>query len=475
MSILQFAFSFIVASTVYVPSDYSTIQAAINASSSGDSIMVLPGTYYTDIDFSGKDVHVESTDGPDSTLLFNCNITIDKGESRAAVLKGFRVEGDVDYYVNVIEIENSDPTIVGNVFCNYYCSYCGAMYEDAKNGCVIGLVNSAALIEGNEFIDNDIYWDSYFSGSDYSILRGFCIYIENLVPGDQVEIRNNHFIDNDGTFYSVYVWGYCVYASGNVLFDNNLFHNNGSSTNWYDKANAIYCEEASEVSITNSTFFENGYQSNRPVILVAASASCEIRNCIIWENALSGSPNVEYSDVQNGFSGIGNIDENPQFVTDLLSDCHLGSGSLCIDAGDPDSSYSDPEDPDLPGYAAWPALESTTNDMGVYGGPGAAYWNDPVTAIEQTSAEVVAQPLEILSISPNPSNSVVNIEAFLSEAGSVDLLVYDISGHVVRLAEDMDLPAGTSRLSYTVPNSGVYFCRITGDNHSAFGCFTVIR
>jgi len=475
MRLLSFIISTIIAYAVHVPTDYPTIQDAIDAVSSGDSVLVLPGSYCVDFNFSGKDVHIESTDGPDSTLIYNCNITISQGESRAAVLKGFSINGIIEYYQNVIEIHDSDPTIKDNVFCDHFLYILGVYFDDAKNGCIIGLGNSSALIEGNSFIENDSYWDSYYMGGDYSILRGYCVYIDNETPYDTVEIRNNHFINNDGTFYSVYVYGYCVYATGNVLFENNLFHNNGSLTNWYDKANTIYCEEASEVSIINSTFFENGYETGRPAIRAVNSASCEIRNCIVWENTLIGPLSVEYSDVQSGYSGTGNIDEDPLFVTGLLSDCHLGAGSPCIDSGDPDDCYLDPEDPDLPGYAAWPAQGSTLNDMGVYGGPGAALWTGTQTSIEQIQADVVAQPLELLSISPNPSRSAVDIELFLSEASSVSLYIYDTAGHIVHLREDCCLPAGINELFCNSLCSGVYFCRIMTDSYAVSGSFAVLR
>lgn len=48
---------------------YSSIQAAINAASNGDIIDVCPGVYYEYIDFRGKIILVESTQGPDWTSI----------------------------------------------------------------------------------------------------------------------------------------------------------------------------------------------------------------------------------------------------------------------------------------------------------------------------------------------------------------------------------------------------------------------
>jgi len=45
-------------STINVPADYSTVQAAINAASSGDEIIIAAGTYNEDLSINGKDLTV---------------------------------------------------------------------------------------------------------------------------------------------------------------------------------------------------------------------------------------------------------------------------------------------------------------------------------------------------------------------------------------------------------------------------------
>jgi PKD repeat protein len=46
--------------TIRIPSDYATIQKGIDASNSGDLIIIDPGYYYENIDFKGKDITVTS-------------------------------------------------------------------------------------------------------------------------------------------------------------------------------------------------------------------------------------------------------------------------------------------------------------------------------------------------------------------------------------------------------------------------------
>jgi len=89
------------AADILVPQDASTIQAAIDLASSGDRILVAPGTYAERLDFAGKDLVIQSTDGADATVIDGGGadagaghvVTFAAGETRAAVLRGFTITG----------------------------------------------------------------------------------------------------------------------------------------------------------------------------------------------------------------------------------------------------------------------------------------------------------------------------------------------------------------------------------------------
>src|SRR5438309_7516139 len=57
------------AATINVPAGQPTIQAAINAASNGDTILVAPGTYRENINFMGKAITVTSSGGPAVTTI----------------------------------------------------------------------------------------------------------------------------------------------------------------------------------------------------------------------------------------------------------------------------------------------------------------------------------------------------------------------------------------------------------------------
>lgn len=57
---LFFAFYGLYATIINVPDDQPTIQAGIDASTNGDTVLVQPGTNYENINYNGKNITVAS-------------------------------------------------------------------------------------------------------------------------------------------------------------------------------------------------------------------------------------------------------------------------------------------------------------------------------------------------------------------------------------------------------------------------------
>jgi hypothetical protein len=109
------SWTFTASVTRHVPSEYPTIQSAINASSNGDTVLVDPGQYVESPDFQGKSIVVTSSGGPLVTTITNNSsndlLVFDNGETPAAVLEGFTLLGG---HI-AVWCKNSAPTIRGNV------------------------------------------------------------------------------------------------------------------------------------------------------------------------------------------------------------------------------------------------------------------------------------------------------------------------------------------------------------------------
>jgi len=117
---------------------------------------------------------------------------------------------------------------------------------------------------------------------------------------------------------------------------NCTFSGNNASSN----GGAIYNANYSSPTVTNCTFSGNDASNNGGGLCNDNHSSPTITNCIIWGNSpdsifdiSSSFPSVTYSDVSGGYTGTGNIDDDPLFVDAANGDFRLISSSPCTETG----------------------------------------------------------------------------------------------------------------------------------------------
>ena len=223
--------------------------------------------------------------------------------------------GGIDSYISTV-------TITGNVITGNEAGDGGGIcYEYESSGSIIG----------NTIADNTASSDG-----------GGVAMIHRQNP-DPLVIQGNTIVENkaEGTNSNGYGGG--IYGGGTPLtLVNNIIA--GNSAKLYG-GGIDFGSTSPACSVTNNTVVDNFARFGGGGI--RANSGVAVKNSIIWGNEagedaqILGSPEVTYSDVEGGWEGEGNIDEDPLLVNPLIVDYHLVYGSPCIDSGTNEGAPSD--------------------------------------------------------------------------------------------------------------------------------------
>ena len=218
---------------------------------------------------------------------------------------------------------------------------------------------------------------------------------------------------------------------------------------------------------------------------IVGSGELVVRDCILWGNtATSGSqvyPDglpLSSCDVQGGYSGPGNFDEDPLFVHQSPTDTRLKYFLSSTLSGQPaDSPCIDRADC----TAQQAGLDAFSTRTDLYPDEGVADLGFHLGAA--TSADVAAlQPTGAgrLRVSPNPlsGSTVISMSHGFLPRGSIRII--DAAGRAVRT---LTIPAGTSRVLWDGRDDagrhaapGIYMMRLEGEGRvAAAGRVTVCR
>jgi hypothetical protein len=103
---------------IYIPTDWPTIQGAIDKVMPGASIYVEPGTYYENIDFNGKTLGLTSTDGADYTVIDGMQngsvVTIEGIDTIFSVVTGFTITNGSSVGGGGFRLVDGLPVILNN-------------------------------------------------------------------------------------------------------------------------------------------------------------------------------------------------------------------------------------------------------------------------------------------------------------------------------------------------------------------------
>ena len=230
---------------IQVPGNASTVQAAIDMASNGDTVNIAPGTYNGPIDFKGKSITVQGS-GPGVILkgyLSGPVVTFKSGETRSAILQNVTVTNGAGYYTpsaGGIFIEGSSPTIQNSTITG-------------NQTCGIGVFNGAPAILNNEISNTTlaIYIMGCGAISFVGDEQGGGIFLLGAPSGGlQTQIIGNTIENNQ------VVWGAAgidVTSGGLPLIENNIIRDNFSN----DSGAGILVQGDTSPSIIQNLIYEN--------------------------------------------------------------------------------------------------------------------------------------------------------------------------------------------------------------------------
>ena len=135
--------------------------------------------------------------------------------------------------------------------------------------------------------------------------------------------------------------------------------------------------------------------------------------------------------------------------------CCLGSGSPCIDAGNPDPIYND--------------HDGSRNDMGAYGGQVDSLHNHLTGLFKDPEEEILPQKFALKQNYPNPFNPTTTIEFSIPKTEYVKLRIYNMLGQKVSTLVSEKLNPGEYKYTWDASHlaSGVYIYKLQTDNYSS--------
>jgi hypothetical protein len=357
--------------------DYPTIQAAIDDANNGDEIICEDGVYTGEgnrnIIFLGKAVTVRSENGPE-----NCIIDCEGDEERFH--GGF-------FFLNR---EDGNSILEGLTICNGYCPMGGAIFcEGGSSPTIINCIleGNTSLYEGGAIAGR--YEDTFPAIIGCKIIGntgdGAVTYcygpITNCIISNNwgVGLRSCNGPITDCTISGNYDGGlsFCsgeikncrITGNSDVGDGGGVSFCKGQLTNCIISGNSsgrrgggIFSMDYYGPNIVNCTITGNS-SAEGGAIYCFRNSKPNITNSILWGNwpeeivLRNDTLLIEYSNIQDGWEGLGNIDADPCFVESgywvdvndvnivvepndvnavwFDGDYHLLEGSACINAGDP--------------------------------------------------------------------------------------------------------------------------------------------
>jgi len=223
------------ASTIYIPDNYSTIQAAVNAASPGDTIIVRDGTYTENVDVN-KCLTIESENGAETTTV------------RAAVYDHvFEIGADAvtiaGFTIGLTGVTPPGPGVTFDVCSGI--SLCDADYCRILGNDIVNNVHDVAAVGIG------------LSSSCHNVLRNNSV--SGSFSGISMGLSSNNTLANN-TISNNYYWGISGGQCCSNRFYLNSFMDNTDDVYFNDSTNTWHSPE--EITYTHNGNTYTSYLGN---------------------------------------------------------------------------------------------------------------------------------------------------------------------------------------------------------------------
>jgi len=284
---------------VYVPSDYDTIQAALDAARNHDTVIVTDATYSGEgnynLDFKGKNLVLRSENGPNDCII-DCRqkgrgFYFHRAENSSSIVSGFTIKNGYTTRGGSIYSHSCSPQIIGcNIVNNSADNYGGAIYIYSGSPTISKCTIKHNLVDGP---DEKIYGGGIFG--EYT----------NLIVRDSIISENSIM----GGVVSSY-WGNRIYGAAISAIQSKA-----------DLSGCIITNNIAQGRLDSKSNVHGG-----AVCLGDNSDSSRIVNCSISENKAIASRSVEGA-------GINLIHGTHFHILDCNINSNLAKGKYVESAG----------------------------------------------------------------------------------------------------------------------------------------------
>ena len=392
-------------------------------------------------------------------------------------LENLTIQSNVAYSGGGLCISGSSHPTINNCLIenNLAYNYGGGIYCDTYSSPII---SNCTIISNNTSGSNGgggiyCYWysdpliENCIIENNYSDLNGGGLHLQRSSP----TIINTVIKNNTASWCG---GGICCYWSASPVLKNVLLANNQASSamvnNW---GGGLYCNYECDPVLINCTIVDNEADDLGGGMSCQQNSHIELINAILWNNNpddifvlpnSQSSVTVTYSDIQEGWTGTGNISSNPLFYNSSIGDYHLTQNSPCINTGTPDTIGLHLPPWDLDGN---PRIYGGRIDMGAYEWQGVAVddtiHNYDIVTLHQNF--------------PNPFKISTKISFSLPHPEKVKIQIYNLKGQLIETLLDENKHAGSHTLEWNAENasSGIYFMKLLTKERSIVRKLVIIK